>query len=67
MTSQPTISAVALATTAADRSSALDRLHRLTTAVLNEHVNDGGWCRACEHVVFPCNLAIVAEHNAALL
>lgn len=67
MTPQPTTSAAALATGSADRSLDLDRLHDLTTKVLNEHVNDNGLCAACAGTAFPCELAVMAEHNAALL
>jgi hypothetical protein len=67
MTSQPTTTAVALATARVDCSTALDRLHELATAVLNEHTNDNGWCAACAGAAFPCGLAVLAEHNAALL
>jgi hypothetical protein len=67
MTPQPTTGAVTLATATVDCSTALDRLHELTTTVLNEHTNDNGWCAACAGAVFPCGLAVLAEHNAALL
>jgi hypothetical protein len=47
--------------------SVLDRLQGLATAVLNEHTNDRGLCAACaDGVPFPCEWAVVAEHNAAL-
>ncbi len=67
MTPQPTTSAVALATGCADRSTDLDRLHELATTVLNDHTNDNGLCAMCPGVAFPCDLAVTAEHNAALL
>ncbi len=67
MTPQPTTSTAALATGSVDRPLALDRLHDLATTVLNEHVNDHGLCAACPGTAFPCALAVMAEHNAALL
>jgi hypothetical protein len=67
MTPQPTTSAATLATGRADRPTALDRLLELATTVLNKHVNDNGWCAACAGVAFPCDLAVLAEHNTALL
>jgi len=45
----------------------IQHLGQLATAVLNEHVNDCGWCAACRGVPFPCDLAVLAEHNMALL
>ena len=47
-------------------SPELNGLADLATSVLNEHTNDHGLCAVCG-VAFPCDLAIVAEHNAALL
>jgi hypothetical protein len=38
----------------------------LATTVLNEHVNHEGLCALCG-CAFPCDLAVLAEHNAALL
>jgi len=67
MTPQPTTRAVALATASVDSSTALDRLHEVATAVLSEHTNDSGGCAACAGVAFPCDLAVAAEHNVALL
>jgi hypothetical protein len=67
MTPQPTTSAATLATGRADRWTELDRLHELATTVLNKHVNDNGWCAACAGAAFPCDLAVLAEHNTALL
>ena len=67
MIPQPTTSAAALATRSADRPLDLDRLHNLATMVLNEHVNAGGHCAACPGAAFPCALAVMAEHNVALL
>jgi hypothetical protein len=67
MTPQPITTAVTLATVAVDCPTALDRLHELAAAVLNEHTNDNGRCAACAGVASPCGLAVLAEHNAALL
>ena len=67
MIPQPTMRGVALATASVDSSTALDRLHEVATVVLNEHTNDNGWCAACAGVAFPCDLAVVAEHNVTLL
>jgi len=67
MTPQLTTSAVELATASVDCSTALDRLHEQVTAVLDEHTNNIGRCTACAGVAFPCGLAVLAEHNAALL
>ncbi len=45
----------------------LAHLTQLATVVLNEHVNDDGLCAVCTGVAFPCDSAVLAEHNAALL
>jgi len=45
----------------------IEHLAQLATAVLNEHVNDNGWCAVCAAVAFPCEAAVLAEHNVALL
>jgi len=45
----------------------LAHLAQLATVVLNEHTNDQGLCAVCAGVAFPCELAVTAEHNAALL
>jgi hypothetical protein len=66
MTPQPTTSAAALATRGAADSLGLDRLHGMAVTVLNKHLNDGGMCAACPGNTFPCALAVMAEHNAAL-
>jgi len=50
-----------------DLAVELALLARLAAVVLNEHINEDGLCAACPGVVFPCELAVVAEHNAALL
>lgn len=54
----------------ADRSACddgIEHLAHLATAVLNEHVNEGGQCAACLEASFPCDSAVLAEHNMALL
>jgi len=51
----------------ADLQAEIPRLAQVATNVLNEHVNDDGWCAVCPGTAFPCALAVVAEHNAALL
>jgi hypothetical protein len=45
----------------------IQHLGQLAAGVLNKHVNDRGWCAACPGVPFPCDLAVLAEHNMALL
>jgi hypothetical protein len=45
----------------------LARLAHLAVEVLNEHVNADGRCAVCPGMPFPCDLAVVAEHNVALL
>jgi len=44
----------------------LEHLARLATVVLNKHNNDRGLCAVCR-CNFPCESAILAEHNVALL
>jgi hypothetical protein len=44
----------------------LKHLGQLATTVLGEHVNDRGLCAVCR-AAFPCDLAVLAEHNLALL
>jgi hypothetical protein len=44
----------------------IQRLSQLATVVLDEHVNDSGLCALCG-CAFPCDLAVLAEHNTALL
>jgi len=48
------------------RPAELEQLSRLATLVLNEHVNDRGLCAVCGSS-FPCESAVLAEHNVALL
>ena len=67
MTLHHTMGAVARATPTTDLLSDLDRLHELATMIINEHVNDAGLCAVCRGVAFPCESAVLAEHNAALL
>jgi hypothetical protein len=45
----------------------LEHLARLVAMVLIEHADNDGFCAACPGVAFPCELAVVAEHNIALL
>ncbi|WP_239307896.1 MULTISPECIES: hypothetical protein [unclassified Frankia] len=51
--------------TDADIGSGVEVLHRLATVVLNEHANDHGLCVVCG-CAFPCERAVLAEHNPAL-
>jgi len=44
----------------------LEHLGRLATVVLNEHGNHAGLCATCD-TAFPCDSAVLAEHNLALL
>jgi hypothetical protein len=44
----------------------IERLAHLATAVLNEHTNDNGLCAICG-CAFPCESAVLAEHNVAFL
>jgi hypothetical protein len=44
----------------------LEHLAQLAVRVLGEHVNDHGLCVVCG-VAFPCESAVLAEHNTALL
>jgi hypothetical protein len=41
-------------------------LRPLATGVINEHVDDRGLCAVCGSA-FPCELAVLAEHNLDLL
>ena len=47
-------------------ASDLERLAQLAIAVLNQHINDNGLCAVCG-CDFPCESAVLAEHNTALL
>jgi hypothetical protein len=44
----------------------LEGLHKLASMVLNAHTNAAGHCAVCPDSPFPCALAVLAEHNAAL-
>jgi hypothetical protein len=44
--------------------SEIDALHQLATVVLNEHTNDHDLCAVCG-TAFPCERAVLAEHNLA--
>jgi len=44
----------------------LEYLAQLATVVLNEHTNRAGLCATCG-TTFPCDSAVLAEHNLALL
>ncbi len=46
--------------------SALELLRSTATVVLNEHVNAYGLCAVCGSA-FPCERAVLAEHNLASL
>jgi hypothetical protein len=45
----------------------IERCARRAAAVLNTHTNRNGLCAACPGVPFPCEWAVLAEHNVALL
>lgn len=51
--------------TEAEPMTEVDALHQLATAVLNEHTNDHDLCAVCG-CAFPCERAVLAEHNLAL-
>ena len=61
-----TLAARAKPYSVASVTSDLERLGRLAVAILNWHVNDNGLCAVCG-CDFPCESAVLAEHNAALL
>jgi hypothetical protein len=44
----------------------IEHLAQLATVVLNEHTHDRGLCAVCG-CTFPCDSAVLAEHNVALL
>lgn len=44
----------------------IENLAQLASVVLNEHTDDNGLCAVCGSA-FPCNSAVLAEHNVALL
>jgi len=43
----------------------IEQLAQLASVVLNEHTNDYGLCAVCGSA-FPCERAVLAEHNLAL-
>jgi len=45
--------------------SQIERLARRACSVINEHTNQGGVCAVCGSA-FPCDLAVLAEHNLAV-
>lgn len=51
--------------TEAEPVNEVDALHQLATVVLNEHRSDDGLCAVCG-CAFPCERAVLAEHNLAL-
>jgi len=51
--------------TDAELGSEIDVLISLATHVLNEHTNTDGLCAVCG-CAFPCERAVLAEHNLAL-
>lgn len=51
--------------TAPEAGSEIIALHQLATFVLNEHTDDRGLCAVCG-CAFPCERAVLAEHNLAL-
>jgi hypothetical protein len=57
----------ACAGTAEDFSTELERLAHIACVVLNEHINSDGQCAVCVDVAFPCDRALLAEHNLAVL
>jgi len=44
----------------------LEHLGQLAMVVLNDHTNQAGLCAICG-TAFPCDSAVLAEHNLALL
>jgi hypothetical protein len=44
----------------------IEHLAHLASMVLNAHVNERGLCAVCG-CAFPCESAVLAEHNTALL
>ncbi len=50
-----------------DLATNIEHLAHLAAMVLNQHTNDNGLCAVCPGTTFPCALAVVAEHNTALL
>jgi len=52
--------------TEAELSDQIETLTRLATVVLNEHTNLSALCTVCG-CAFPCERAVLAEHNLAVL
>jgi hypothetical protein len=52
---------------ASDGRAAYERLAHIAAAVLNAHTNHDGRCARCADAAFPCEHALLAEHNVALL
>lgn len=46
-------------------SPEIDLLHHLASMILSKHTNGGGLCIACG-CLFPCEQAVLAEHNLSL-
>ena len=40
-------------------SGEFERLARLATLVLNEHIDGGGLCAACRGIAFPCQFPVL--------
>ncbi len=40
-------------------SGEFERLARLATLVLNEHIAGGGLCAACRGIAFPCRFPVL--------
>lgn len=51
--------------TATEPVTEVEALLRLASQVINEHTNDHGLCAVCG-CAFPCERAVLAEHNLAL-
>lgn len=51
--------------TLTEASSEVEALYQLAAAVLNEHTNANDLCAVCG-CAFPCERAVLAEHNLAL-
>lgn len=50
---------------AAQVTAELRQLAANAASVLNEHVNDHGYCAACGYA-WPCESAVLAEHDLEL-
>jgi len=49
----------------ADIDTKIEELAELASSVINEHTNDHGACAVCGSA-FPCDRAVLAEHNLAV-